>query len=69
MAALEEEEDIKVIFDDEGNEIPLESEKDTKEVSKINEKKSITEEEKLQKRKNLEALRSKLPGQNLGYED
>lgn len=60
MAALEEEEDIKVIFDDEGNEIPLESEKDTKEVSKINEKKSITEEEKLQKRKNLEALRSKL---------
>ncbi|CAI4045160.1 hypothetical protein N7582_003452 [Saccharomyces uvarum] len=60
IAALEEEEDIKVIFDDEGNEIPLESEKDTKEVSKINEKKSITEEEKLQKRKNLEALRSKL---------
>ncbi|CAI1541483.1 hypothetical protein SEUBUCD646_0K01380 [Saccharomyces eubayanus] len=60
MAALEEEEDIKVIFDDEGNEIPLESEKDTKEVSKINEKKTITEEEKLQKKKNLEALRSKL---------
>ncbi|CAI4597529.1 CEI_1a_G0032290.mRNA.1.CDS.1 [Saccharomyces cerevisiae] len=56
----EEEEDIKVIFDDEGNEIPLESKKDTTEANRCVEKKSITEEEKLQKKKNLEALRSKL---------
>ncbi|CAI4613346.1 ALI_HP2_G0027390.mRNA.1.CDS.1 [Saccharomyces cerevisiae] len=56
----EEEEDIKVIFDDEGNEIPLESKKDTTEPGRSVEKKSITEEEKLQRKKNLEALRSKL---------
>ncbi|QHS74512.1 ribosome biosynthesis protein RRP14 [Saccharomyces paradoxus] len=56
----EEEEDIKVIFDDEGNEIPLESKKDTTEADKGVEKKSNTEEEKLQRKKNLEALRSKL---------
>ncbi|CAD6634780.1 XXYS1_4_G0006750.mRNA.1.CDS.1 [Saccharomyces cerevisiae] len=56
----EEEEDIKVIFDDEGNEIPLESKKDTTEANRCVEKKSITEEEKLQRKKNLEALRSKL---------
>ncbi|PTN16954.1 ribosome biosynthesis protein RRP14 [Saccharomyces cerevisiae] len=56
----EEEEDIKVIFDDEGNEIPLESKKDTTEPDRSVEKKSITEEEKLQRKKNLEALRSKL---------
>lgn len=56
----EEEEDIKVIFDDEGNEISLESKKDTTEPDRSVEKKSITEEEKLQRKKNLEALRSKL---------
>ncbi|AJS42108.1 Rrp14p [Saccharomyces cerevisiae YJM1356] len=56
----EEEEDIKVIFDDEGNEIPLESKKDITEPDRSVEKKSITEEEKLQRKKNLEALRSKL---------
>ncbi|CAD6635784.1 BAH_G0031960.mRNA.1.CDS.1 [Saccharomyces cerevisiae] len=56
----EEEEDIKVIFDDEGNEIPLESKKDITEPDRCVEKKSITEEEKLQRKKNLEALRSKL---------
>lgn len=56
----EEEEDIKVIFDDEGNEIPLESKKDTTGPDRSVEKKSITEEEKLQRKKNLEALRSKL---------
>ncbi|CAI4590680.1 BAQ_1a_G0032430.mRNA.1.CDS.1 [Saccharomyces cerevisiae] len=56
----EEEEDIKVIFDDEGNEIPLRSKKDTTEPDRSVEKKSITEEEKLQRKKNLEALRSKL---------
>ncbi|CAI4034682.1 hypothetical protein SMKI_11G1310 [Saccharomyces mikatae IFO 1815] len=60
IAPEDEEEDIKVIFDDEGNEIPLEAKKDTKEDDKSTEKKSITEKEKLQKKRNLEALRSKL---------
>ncbi|CAI4044730.1 ribosome biosynthesis protein RRP14 SKDI_11G1330 [Saccharomyces kudriavzevii IFO 1802] len=56
----DEEEDIKVIFDDEGNEIPLESKRVDKETDNGDEKKTITEEEKLQKKKNLETLRSKL---------